>query len=181
MMEEALKVTNLLLLSQANVRMTFASKGGVVPTHIPAKFVTTMILKNTTPTKKYGHTVPGPDSAGQVGDAAFDEHITIWPGSFLTNAGVVTDVDEATNQLVRVITSIQSSDPTLAGWLTRFFGRLLGETMAHESCHALLPVAFDHDVDLVNNEIDTTDLMDAGDVPFVRRTHGHRGAKHFSD
>jgi hypothetical protein len=163
-LDEARTVIERLLLSEANVRLLWASKGGVVPAHIPVAMVTRVFILNTDPsgTEQYGSSDPGPASGGNVGDTVFDEVVSIWPASYLANVLGNTDVDMTTNQLVRAIMSIQSSDPDFEAWVIKIFGRLLGETISHELYHTLLPVPFDHNVDGGGNFVDTGDLMDAG-------------------
>ena len=170
--DEAREVIQLLLLSKANVRLLWKSKGGSVPAHVPASLVTTLSILNADPAggDLYGVSAAGPSGAG-VGDTAFDEVVTIFPGSYLSQAAGVTDVDTATNDLVRVVTSLQASDPEVESWLIRIIGRLIGETISHELYHTLLPVPFNHNVDGSNNAVDTRDLMDDGSKrSFLERT-----------
>ena len=160
---EAKLVIDRLLLSEANVRPVWASTGVPVPAHIPADFVTTLVIRNTHPVRPglAGASGPGPASHGDVGDTVFDERVSVFPNAFI-NSGAGSDVDAATSQLVGIITSLQVSDPETEVWLIRFFGRLIGETAAHELYHTLLPVPFTHNVNAANAEFDTGDIMDAG-------------------
>jgi hypothetical protein len=161
---EARLVTELLIHPAANVRVLWKSAGKAVPAHIPARLVTTAILRNTDTTagkRRYGNTRPGPTSA-VVGDTAFDESIEIYPQSYLIAGGPTSDVNTAVNDLVQVVAGLQASNPDTELWQIRVFGRLIGESLAHEMFHALLPVPFAHNVDGAGNEIATGDIMDAG-------------------
>jgi hypothetical protein len=159
-MTEAKGVIELLLLSEANVRLIWASTGLAVPAHIPAQFSTRVVIGNDDPSGDYGSADPGP--GGAVGDTVFDEIVSVFPGNYLSAANAGSDVNAATNDLARIITGLQVSDPDLEIWLIRFFGRLLGETISHEMFHTLLPVPFEHNVDGSGSAIDTFDIMDQG-------------------
>ena len=161
--EEAKRVIDALLLSEANVRLVFTGEGMTVPAHIPAKFVTKVIIGNTDPSQLYAITSPGPAFPAGVGDTSFDEIIRVFPGDYLTNVGGSSDTNPAVTDLMTIINAMQASDPTVEPWLVLFFGRLLGETIAHEIYHALLPVAFDHNVvPGTTNPAETADIMDRG-------------------
>lgn len=171
-LDEAKRVIELLLLKEANVRLVWASTGTPVPPHIPADLVTRVVLGNTDPSgdNNYGSSDPGPASGGNVGDTAFDEIVSLFPASYLV-AGGGSDVNAAANDLMRILTDLQASDPLIESWLIRFFGRMIGETMSHELYHTLLPVPFVHNVDGAGNEHDTGDIMDAGSFrSFFERT-----------
>jgi len=169
---EAKDVIELLLLSEANVRLIFASTGVPLPAHIPAQFRTRVVIGNTDASGDYGSSDPGPASAGNVGDTVFDEIVTVFPGNYLSAVNAGTDVNAATNDLVQIITGLQASDPDVEVWLIRFFGRLLGETISHELYHTLLPVPFTHNVDGSGSTIDTADIMDEGQFRSFRERTG---------
>lgn len=161
---EARRVVELIHTTTSNVRLVWKSAGSSVPAHVPASFVTTVKIGNTDidPTKtRYGTSRPGPTST-VVGDTAFDESILIFPESFLSGGNTSGDINTAVNDLVRAVDALQSSDPEYELWLIRIFGRLIGETTAHEMFHALLPVPFTHTVDGAGTEIGSGDIMDAG-------------------
>jgi hypothetical protein len=171
-MDEAKAVIDRLLLSEANVRLIFASTGAVVPAHIPAKFVTTVAIGNTDPSGDYGSSDPGPSSThGEVGETVFDEKVTIFPGNYATS-GSGSDTNQAVKDTVQVINGLNSSDPNIEIWFIRIFGRLIGETMSHELYHTLLPDAFGHNVDGSGTEIATADIMDAGKFRAFRERTG---------
>ena len=96
----------------------------------------------------------------------------VFPASFVVPAtAAATDVDAATNQLAQVLNSLQASDPEVESWIIRVFGRLIGETTAHEILHTLLPVPFVHNVNAAGNAVDTRDIMDQGsERSFLERT-----------
>ncbi len=172
-LEEARAVINLLLLSEANVRLLWASQGDSVPAHILANFVTTVIIGNEAPSGDEAYAISSPNSVtgGGVGDTSFNEEVSIFPASYLAQNPSSSDVNTAANDLVNIITGIQSSDPDLESWVIRFFGRMLGETISHELFHTLLPVAFVHNEDAVGNVVDTGDIMDDGSQrTFLQRT-----------
>ena len=160
---EAEAVADHLLLSNANVRLIWKSKGHTVPGHVPPGMVTTVRILGTDPgaDKNYAISRPGPGHPG-VGDAAFAERIDMFPATYLDPNASGDDINQTTNQLLASILAVQVSDPVYEDALIRIFGRLIGETMSHEIYHCLLPVPFTHNVDGSNNEIATTDLMDGG-------------------
>lgn len=172
-LDEIRTVTELVLHPAANVRIVWASKGTAVPAHVPATMVTTARLGNTDTTpgrRRYGTTRPGPGST-VVGDTSFNERIEIFPQSYLTSGGSTSDINTAVNDLVQAVNALQVSDPDFELWQTRIFGRLVGESLAHEIFHALLPVPFVHNVDAGGNDASTGDIMDAGTKrTFVERT-----------
>ena len=159
------KVVSARVLSVANVRVVWKSQPGRVPAHVPATLVVTARLLNTDPGggNLYGETNGGPSGLG-AGDTAFDETIDMYPASYLT-AAAGTDVNQGVNDLVQAVASLQVSDPDFELWLTRIFGRLIGESISHEMFHTLLPIAFTHNEALVggtSTEVDTGEMMDAG-------------------
>ena len=174
-LDEARRVLERLVESEANVRLVWASRGDTVPAHVTAQYTTTVQLANTDPSGKarWGITVGGPGRLPKdVGDIFFNEAITLWPASYLI-PGDGEDVNARTTELLEILQSIQASTPALERWRMLFFGRMIGETMSHEIYHALLPVPFFHNVDGANppNDVDTGDLMDTGTFrTLLRRT-----------
>jgi len=140
---------------------------------VTAQFVTTAKIGNTdidATKRRYGTTRPGPTST-VVGDTVFDESILIFPESYLTSVGATSDINTAVNDLVQAVAALNSSDPDYELWEIRLFGRLIGESLAHEMFHALLPVPFTHNVDASGTEIATGDIMDKGNFrTLVERT-----------
>lgn len=85
----------------------------------------------------YGRTLRG---TGAIGPMSFDESIDVFAGAFddpvAGNAN--EEVDEATNEIVATIVAfggMSSSEKALAFVV---FGRVLGETLAHEIVHSLI-------------------------------------------
>ncbi len=97
-----------------------------------------------------------------IGDTFFNAQISILSATFLAQGLSSTDVDTATNKLVGIIACIWATDPALEAWVIRFFGTLIAEILSHEIYHALLPVAFELNVNAASNAIDTGDIMDQG-------------------
>ena len=172
-MNEARGVVELLHNTNANVRLIWKSQGTSIPAHLPAAFVTTARIGNTDVNPagpRYGTSDPGLTST-VVGDTEFDESILIFPQSYLAAGGATSDVNTAVNELVRAVNTLQSSDSDYELWLIRIFGRLIGETLAHEMFHALLPVPFFHNSDGTGADIETSDIMDSGSFrSLVERT-----------
>lgn len=167
---EAKRVIDLLLLSEANVRLVWSSTGTPIPSHIPAQFLTSVIIRNDDPSGDYGSSDPGSASGGNVGDTVFDEIVTIFPGNYISNTSG-SDTNTAANDIVKVLKSLQASDPDVEKWLKLFFGRLMGETISHELYHTLLPVPFNHNVNGIGAAIATGDIMDEGQFrTFQERT-----------
>lgn len=165
-LDQAREVIALLLQKEANVRLIWKSKGTVVPVHIPANLITTLIIENndTSGGGNYGISSPGPASGGKVGDTVFDEIIHVFPESYFDDGFTGPDVDTATNELVAILATVQASVPELEAWQIKFIGRLLGETISHEIYHTLLPVPFTHNPSPL-------DLMDQGNQrSFTERT-----------
>ncbi|MFE4542435.1 hypothetical protein [Arthrobacter sp. NPDC056727] len=173
-LNEARSVVELLHNSTSNVRLLWKSKGASAPAHVGRAFVTTAKIGNVDVSGRglYGETRPGPAALStDVGDTVFDESIEIFPQSYLTAGTATSDVNAAVNELARAITSLQASNPDYELWLIRFFGRLIGETLAHEIFHSLLPVPFFHNVDASGKDVDTPDIMDDGSHrSFLERT-----------
>lgn len=171
-LDEVRSVTQQLLYPAANVRLLWKSKADTVPAHVPASFITTSSIRNSDPTPgktRYGEARHGPGSI-DVGDTTFNERLEIYPQSYLT-AGTTSDTNAAVNALVQAVVSLQASEPDHELWQMRFFGRLIGESLAHEVFHALLPVAFVHNVDANGHEVSTGDIMDSGgNRTFLERT-----------
>ncbi|MDH4350460.1 MAG: hypothetical protein OEW56_04880, partial [Gemmatimonadota bacterium] len=132
------------VLNTANVRTVWRMLPGET---LPAQFaaggpgaglVTQAVFRGDPPSHAlYGRTVAG---TGAIGPASFDETIDVFAGAFDdTVAGNANEeVDEATNEVIGTIVAfggMSSSEKTLAFVV---FGRVLGETLAHEIVHSLI-------------------------------------------
>ena len=125
------------LLRRANVRL-FWQVGGMneqVPAHVPAASVMTVTLRNTDPGGALGRTNQ------PVAPDRFDEAIDLFPDHYDDQDAI--DVDTETQALILELESSLASDPGLEQLGAKVFGRLIGETMAHEVVHGLI-------ADLVN-------------------------------
>jgi hypothetical protein len=85
----------------------------------------------------YGQTLRG---TGAIGPASFDELIDVFAGAFddAVAGNANAEVDEATNEIVATIVAFggQSSSEKALAFVV--FGRVLGETLAHEIVHSLI-------------------------------------------
>lgn len=164
------------LLRTANVRTIWrlAPFNETAPAHLTAAELTTLTLRGDPPTPGLaGITRP---VGGGIGAATFNEVIDIYPGAY-DDAGGTTEVDVETQALVIQLESMTATDPALEQFAIQVFGRLIGETMAHEIIHSL--VAFDiptgHNTPAIPN-----DLMNHGiDRNFRQRT-GFEDTSHTS-
>jgi len=150
------------LLRTSNVRTIWAvNLGESLPSTIPTNRVTNVTIRNETgPTSLYGETLP------PAGATEFNETINLYPGAY-DNASAI-DVTPATQTVVLTLASQDFTDPDLKQLGIDVFGRLLGETMAHEIVHSLLAflIPTGHNDPAVAN-----DLMNAGiDRDFQKRT-----------
>ncbi len=100
--------------------------------------VTFATLRGNPPTAGLaGVTNPG---TGGISDAVHDETISVWPGAFddAVAVGAAGDVDDATRQVVQAMQGLDFTDLFLNSLAVEIFGRLIGETLAHEVLHSLL-------------------------------------------
>lgn len=162
------------LLVDANVR-TIWRLGGfaeVVPAHLPANMITVATIKNriAVGNRIYGQTNPAP---GEVGNIVPNRTIDIFPGGYdepLAGGGFSpTELDTETQALIIQLKSQGvGGDPALESFATEVYGRLIGETLAHEIVHALLwdiVIRDGHNDPKINN-----DIMNRGS----ERTFSHR-------
>jgi len=159
------------LLRRANVRVYWQAGGlaEAVPAHVPATSIMTVTLKDTDPAKPnlLGSTNP------PGGLDVFDETIDVFVGAY-DNPSPVKDVDVETAAIVLQLESTLGGggavDPALEAVAAKMYGRLIGETTAHEITHGLLwdqinPPSDHNDPPIAN------DLMNAGgDRSFRQRT-----------
>lgn len=120
------------LLSTTNTRV-YWQVGGLneaVPAHVPAGNVVVATLRNKDPDGTLGVT-NGPAAAD-----TFNETIDLFPGMYSEPDAI--DVDTETQALIIELESSLATDPALLAIATKVYGRLIGETTAHEIGHALL-------------------------------------------
>lgn len=151
------------LLAKANVRV-FWKVGGLnesVPAHIPAANVVVATLKNADPGGDMGRT-----SSTSAADT-LDETIELFPGTY-AQPDTTTDLDTETQALVVQLMSGLPGNAALLPVAVKAYGRLIGETAAHEIGHALL--WDDIPGDRHNNPSIPNDIMNHG----VERTFEQR-------
>lgn len=150
------------LLLTSNVRTIWAvNLGESLPPHVPTNRITEVTIKNETgPKSPYG------EALQPAGPTVFNETINVYPGAY-DNASP-SDVSAATQTAVSKLASQNFTDPHLKQLAIDVFGRLLGETMAHEIVHSLLAflIPTGHNDPAIPN-----DLMNSGiDRNFLQRT-----------
>lgn len=131
------------LLRTANVRTIWrmAPFNETLPAHLPAANVTTATIKGEPPAGS--PTLFGVTShPGGGGHHVLAETIEVYPGAYdnpLPGGGVSdTEVDTQTQALAIELESRNVSDPDLEAFALQVYGRLFGETLAHEIVHSLL-------------------------------------------
>ncbi|MBG48289.1 MAG: hypothetical protein CML05_08385 [Pseudozobellia sp.] len=132
------------LLVGTNVRTIWqlGTFSETLPAHIPANKVTKMTVRNQHATDLYTMGVTH-NVAGAVDNIVPNRTIDIYPNAFddsLPNGAVdPTGLDVETQALlIQLKSQGVGGDPQLEQFASDFYGRLIGETMAHEIIHALL-------------------------------------------
>lgn len=168
------KRTCLELLKTSNARTiwTMAPFSENVPAHISANFVTKATIKGNPPAGSptlFGQEIP---SAAGDGPTVYDETIELFPGAYANSApaGSTSMVDVESQALLLEIQGTAAPSADLLDFAVKVFGRLIGETLAHEITHSLLG-------DLIvggsghNSPSIANDLMNMGrDRNFTQRT-----------
>lgn len=85
----------------------------------------------------YGRTLPG---TGAIGPKSFDEMIDVFVGAFddAVAGNANAEVDEATNEVIATIVAFGGMSSLEKNTAFVVFGRVLGETLAHEIVHSLI-------------------------------------------
>ena len=160
------------LLRTANVRTVWrmAPFSEALPAHVAASLVSPATIKGEPPAAEpnlFGVTRP---SASGIGSAAFDDTIEIFPGAYdnAVSGGSDTMVDVESQALLIQIQSTASPSADLLDFAVKVFGRLIGETLAHEILHSLLgfTVPTGHNSPAITNDI----LNSGSDRHFQQRT-----------
>jgi hypothetical protein len=160
------------IYAKANVRTiwTMAPFNETVPAHIPVSELTVMTLKGDPPSNGLlGHTSAG---TGGFGSNVPNETIEIFPGGIddTTPGGDPTEMDVESLAIVLQIKSDPLANPALLDFAAKVFGRLIGETMAHEAGHSLIdehmPQPSGHNSPAVANDL----MNQGGDRSFTQRT-----------
>lgn len=164
------------LLRTSNVRTVwqFGGFAEVLPTHLPAANITVATFRGDPPTAG----LPGQTNfvAGSVGAAVFNETIDIFAGAY-DDVGGAQDVDLETRALIIQLESQTLSDPSLEAFAIEVYGRLLGETLAHEIVHSLLGLVIPSGH---NSPAITGDLMNNGSDRDFRQRTGFEDTAHTS-
>lgn len=132
--EEAKRVCDHLLRT-SNVRTIWriGPFSEALPAHLPvATHVTALTIRGEPPATNpdwYGRTYP---VGGAIGAPVFNEPINIFPGAYDNFVLSSNEVDTETQGLVLQLESQTFTDPALAEFAIKVFGRLIGETIAHE-------------------------------------------------
>ena len=61
--------------------------------------------------------------------------IDIWPGAYTTPG---SDINNEISGIVATVNGLNMTDPQIKSVWIEIMGRLIGETIAHEICHAVL-------------------------------------------
>ena len=165
------------LLRTSNVRTVwqFAGFTETLPAHVTAANVTVATFRGDPPTP--GLLGQTNFVGGAVGAAVFNETIDIFPGAYDDPSGSNTDVDVETQALILQLESQAVSDPALEAFAISVYGRLLGETLAHEIVHSLLGLLIPSGH---NNPAVANDLMNQGTVRTFRQRTGFEDTAHTS-
>jgi hypothetical protein len=163
------------LLVDANVRTIWqlGSFTEVTPAHIPANMITVATIKNrlAAGNRTFGQTNPAP---GEVGNIVPNRTIDVFPGAYDEPMGgggfSDTELDTETQALmIQLKSQGVVGDPALESFAIDVYGRLIGETLAHEIVHALLwdiVIQDGHNDPSINN-----DIMNSGSQrTFTQRT-----------
>ena len=157
-----------ILLRKANVRTIWrlGTFNETVPPHLPTSHVTKATFRGDPPTPNLYAVTHGPGGA-----TVLNETIDLYPGGYddPIPAGTTNiDVNVETQALVTQMETVTMIDPDMKEFAIKVFGRLFGETLAHEIVHSLLwrVIPSGHNSPLINN-----DLMNNGsDRSFKQRT-----------
>jgi hypothetical protein len=165
--DDVLKVAKSVcdhLLQTSNVRTIWqlAPFSETLPPHLPPANVTALTLRGDPPAGEEG-TLGQTNSVGGTGGAAvFNETIDIFPGAYddPVPPGTIYDGDVETQALIIQLQSMTFTNPALEQFAIQVYGRLMGETMAHEIVHSLLWTEIDRSFH--NNPPIPNDLMNNG-------------------
>lgn len=168
-----MKATCDSLLSTANARTVWqlGSFTETVPAHIPASRINIVEILDVNPTRPSLLGLTDTNHTG-VGANIYNERIELYPGAYIntvTNSDLGIDVE--TQALVMQLSSMSFTDPDLEEFAVKIFGRLIGETMAHEILHSLLGLISTSPADGHNRPAISNDIMNRGfERTFTQRT-----------
>ncbi|MEO6392560.1 MAG: hypothetical protein ABIP75_11955 [Pyrinomonadaceae bacterium] len=166
------------ILKTANVRLVWLSAplSEKLPAHIPVANVTTLTLKGDPPSPG---TAGSTSTIGGVGAGKLNETIEVFPGAYDDNAGVGSThgIDVETQALILDLQSRVTSNPALEDFAVQVYGRLIGQSMSHETIHSLL--GFDIPTGHNSPSI-PDDIMNTGDVNSFQLRTGFEDLAHQS-
>lgn len=161
------------LLRTSNVRTIWriGPFAEVLPAHMPPANVTALTIRGEPPAGSPNLLGRTNLVGGTAGAAVFNETIDIFPGAYDNPIppGGSEDLDVETQALVLQLEAATFTDPQLESLAVRVFGRLIGETMAHEVVHSLLAfeIPSGHNAPSIPN-----DLMNRGSERSFRQRTG---------
>ncbi len=167
------RATCLHLVRTANVRTVWrmAPFSENLPAHLDAALVTGATIKGEPAAAEpnlFGVTRAG---ATGLGATTFNETIELFPGAYdnPVSGGSSNMVDTESQAILLQIQSEASPSAALLDFAVKVFGRMIGETLAHEIVHSLLGTAVGPSYH--NTPAIAGDLMNAGfDRHFRQRT-----------
>ncbi len=163
----------LHLLRTANVRTVWrmAPFSESLPAHLAAAQVTTATIKGEPPAAEPNLFGVTRGSATGLSATSFNETIELFPGAYdnPVAGGSATMVDIESQAILLQIKGEATPSAALLDFAVKVFGRLIGETLAHEILHSLLGNSVG--ADFHNDPPIANDLMNAGsDRHFRQRT-----------
>lgn len=170
---EEMKATCDSILRTVNVR-TIWQLGGfneTVPAHIPAANISVLEILDVNPddSSLLGHA--DPHNTGW-GPGHFNERLELYPGAYILPANNPEfGVDTETQALVQRLQGMTMSDPDMEAFAIKVFGRLIGETMAHEIIHTIIGLISTSPGNAHNPTTVANDIMNRGGTrSFTNRT-----------
>ena len=152
------------ILAKTNVRLYWQLGGlnEVVPAHVQAGNIMVATIRNSGGANLLGIT----NAPGGLG--MFNETIDLFPGAY--DDPNTQDVDEETQAISLQLEGSLATDPGLIDLGAKVYGRLIGETLAHEIVHGLLWTTIDPNFH--NNPAVPNDLMNEGKSRSFRQRTG---------
>ena len=162
------------LLASANVRTVWlmAPFNETLPAHLGAAMVTTATLRGEPPAATpnlFGETT---GTALGLGSGIFNETIDLYPGAYDATITGNNDlmIDTESQAIMMQIKSEASPSAALLDFAAKVFGRLIGETLAHEIVHSLLGTLVGPNFH--NSPAVASDLMNSGSERSFRQRTG---------
>ncbi|MCP3941875.1 MAG: hypothetical protein GY710_10380 [Desulfobacteraceae bacterium] len=145
------------ILKTTNVRTVWTISGEKLPTHLSSQYVTIVTFKDTGAKGAFGK---APVFPNYFSSKVYNEKIEIYPGGYVQTVPTTSSVTQEIRALVSYIKNLTTVTQAFDDFTAHFFGRLIGETMAHEIIHTLLG----HDVhsSTHNTPAIANDIMNTG-------------------